>query len=97
MCEECGPPDPEILKAHEEFEAALSKFLQANEYTDGVTVDWIVVVSQNVIYDHGSSTMIGTLTRHEQPTYRTTGLLHECLNNAQAGNIAHTTLRHLDG
>lgn len=95
MCENCGPPDPKVMEAHEKFEAAMTEFLEAIDYADGVTVDWVLVVSQNILHKHGSSTMLGTATRHEQPAYRTTGLLQEVLNNAQASNIAHTTISHL--
>ena len=95
MCEECGPVKPEIMEAHEEFEAALKKFLDVIEYNDGIIVDWVVVVAQNVIFEHGSSTMLGSATRMEQPAYRTTGLLTEVLNNAQASNAAHHVLSHL--
>ena len=95
MCAECGPEDPKIVAAHEKFEEAIRDFLEAIEYTDGITVDWVLVVAQNVIFEHGSSTMLGTATRREQPAYRTTGLLQEVLNNAQASNIAHTTISHL--
>jgi len=97
MCEHCGPPNPETVKAHEEFEVALTKFMQATDMTDGVTVDWVLVVSQNILFEHGSSTMIGSITRLDQPTYRTTGLLTECIQNANAQNIAHHTVNHLQG
>lgn len=95
MCENCGPEDPKVVLAHEKFEEAMRDFLEAIDYTDGITVDWVLVVSQNVIFEHGSSTMLGTATRREQPAYRTTGLLTEVLNNAQAGNVAHSVLGHL--
>jgi hypothetical protein len=95
MCAECGPEDPKVVAAHEKFEEAMRDFLEAIDYTDGITVDWVLVVAQNVIFEHGSSTMLGSAVRREQPAYRTTGLLTEILANAQAGNIAHSVIGHL--
>lgn len=98
MCERCGPPPPEIIKAHDEFEAAMHKFLEACDLADGVVVDWVLVCSQNIVHDNGvSSTMTCWAPRMEQPTYRTKGLIHEVLDTSLASDISHRTVEHLTG
>lgn len=89
MCENCGPPDPEIVKAHEEFEQAVNKYLEAIDQADGIIVDWVFVTAQSIIHENNSSTMVGWSARLNQPAYRTKGLMHEVIDTAGAVDIAN--------
>lgn len=97
MCEECGPIDPKIQKAEDDFERAIAIYLERIDQADGILVDWVFVSSQSVMTEHQSSTMIGWSARLDQPAYRTKGLLHEVLDSTKACDIASHTARHLEG
>lgn len=91
MCDDCE--SPEYRAAHVEFEEALVKFLEKIDMADGVTVDWVLSLSQSIIEDDGrSNTMTAWVPRLDQPHYRSKGLMHEVLDTAQARDIAHKIL-----
>lgn len=97
MCAECGPIPEEIKKAYEEFNEAIEKFslaLADDETPKGITVDWVLVMSENFIFENNDSTATSYMSRLNQPHYRTKGLIHEVLDNLQASDTAHRVMRH---
>lgn len=94
MCEECAN-DPEIVAAYEEFEPHLKTFLEKMDMSDGIIVDWAIVLSQSIIREKHDATMTAWVPRLNQPHYRTKGLLHEILDTVQARDVAHQ-VKHTD-
>lgn len=97
MCGKCGPIPEDVKEAYAEFEQALDKFLvklSSGPEDKGITVDWVLVTSENFIDEHGGATATGYTARLDQPGYRTKGLMYEVLDQIKANDLTRRILHH---
>lgn len=88
MCENCGPPPPEVTKAYEDLEVAVKKVLEAEGRTFDIMTDWVLITAQTQIHKHIDSHAVGWTSPTGQAIWRSKGLMQECLDNLQAFNTA---------
>lgn len=88
MCEECGPPSPEVKAAHEKLEQAIRDVLVAEGRTFDIMTDWVLITAQTELHAHNDSYAVGWTSAYGQPVWKTKGLMQECLDNIQAANVA---------
>lgn len=96
MCAKCGHIPEEIQEAYVEFEEALEKFLvklSSGPDDKGITVDWVLVTSENFIDEYGGATATGYTARLDQPAYRTKGLMHEVLDQIHSNEVTRRILQ----
>lgn len=89
MCENCGPTDPEVLKAYEELEAAVKKVIEAEGRTYDILTHWVLVTAQTQLHKHVDSHVVGWTSPPGQSIWQTKGLMQESLDNLQAYNAAN--------
>lgn len=89
MCDQCGPPDPEIVKAYEELETAIKKVLEAEGRTYDIMTEWALVTAQTKLGPHVDSYAVGWTSPYGQSLWKTKGILQEVLDDMRAIDVAN--------
>ena len=89
MCEHCPPPDPKVVAAYEELEAAVKKVLELEDRTYDIMTDWVLITAQTQLHKHVDSHAVGWTAPPGQSIWKTKGLMQETLDNLQAYNAAN--------